>query len=78
MKVTLESTSKVVELDGVPARMWEETTERGVRCFAFITRIAPAQPDPPPEQVAEFEADLRAVRPPTPHLAAAIPLRLIL
>ena len=40
MKVTLESTTKIVELNGVQARIWEGTTEGGIRVHAFITRIA--------------------------------------
>jgi hypothetical protein len=44
MKVTLESTDKIVELETpcgrVPARLWEGQTESGIPCHAFITRIA--------------------------------------
>ena len=44
MKVTLESTDKIVELKTatgvVPARLWEGQTETGIPCHAFITRIA--------------------------------------
>ena len=44
MTVTLTSTDKVVELKTpsgiVPARLWEGTTANGIRCHAFITRIA--------------------------------------
>jgi hypothetical protein len=78
MKVTLESTSKVVELNGTPARIWEGTTERGVPVFAFITRIAPAIENPPPDVCAEFEADLMATRAPSAAISAAIPSRLVL
>lgn len=44
MKVILESTDHIVELQTpngvVPARLWEGATETGIRCHAFITRIA--------------------------------------
>lgn len=44
MKVTLESTDKIVDLQTpsgiVPARIWEGRTESGIDCHAFITRIA--------------------------------------
>lgn len=40
MKVTLHSTTKLVELNGVPARVWEGVTAGGVPIHAFITRIA--------------------------------------
>ena len=31
MRVRLEQTTKVVELNGVPARMWEGVTDSGIR-----------------------------------------------
>jgi hypothetical protein len=40
MKVTIESTSKIVELNGVPARVWEGTTDSGIKVHCFVTRIA--------------------------------------
>jgi len=77
MKVTLESTDKIVELtlngQTVPARIWEGETAHGVRCHAYITRIAVHQDD----DAAEFERDLQEHRRASPAVAA-IPLRLIL
>ena len=77
MKVTLESTTKIVELTlngvTVPARIWEGFTEHGIGCHAFITRIAVREGD----NAAEFEKDLQEHRKPTAAIAA-IPLRLIL
>mgnify|MGYP001574819007 CR=1 FL=1 len=59
MKVTLESTDKIVtiRIDGVnvPARLWEGETERGIRCHAFITRIAVHKDS----DTAQFERDLQ-------------------
>lgn len=78
MRVTLESTSKVIHIDGVPARVWEGITDGGVSCFAFITRIAPSMPDPPRDLCVEFERDLRECKPPSPDIDGAIPARLIL
>ena len=44
MKVTLESTDKIVDLATssgiVPARIWEGHTDTGIACHAFVTRIA--------------------------------------
>lgn len=74
MKVELESTTKIVTLvvngHEVPARVWEGMTAKGIRCHAFITRIAVANGD----DAGEFEADLQ---PPSVEVAA-IPLRFIL
>jgi hypothetical protein len=77
VKITIESTSKVVELRGqlcsVPARVWEGTTDKGVKVVAFITRITPMD-----GESAEFDADLNETRPPSPEVAHAFPMRLIL
>lgn len=77
MKVTLESTTKVVDLviNGypIPARIWEGTTEKGVKCHAYITRIAVHNDD----DASQFEAELKEQRVPSSDVAA-IPLRLIL
>lgn len=72
MKITIESTTKIVEVDGVPARVWEGKTERGVTVAAFITRVTPMDGDP-----AQFEAELLEVRPPSAEMAL-FPARLIL
>jgi hypothetical protein len=77
MKVTLESTTKIVTLEvngqRVPARIWEGHTPNGVACHAYITRIAVHNDD----DSSEFERDLQEHKPPTAAVAA-IPLSLIL
>ncbi len=59
MKVILESTDKVIELKIgnaiVPARLWEGVTAGGIKCHAFITRIAVHKDD----DAAEFEKALQ-------------------
>lgn len=74
MRVQLESTTKLVELNGVPARVWEGVTERGVRCFAFVTRIAVREGD----DAEQFAEELQECRPPSPDIEGAIPARLVL
>ena len=77
MKVTLESTTKIVRLivEGreVPARIWEGRTANGIACHAYITRIAVADG----LDAAEFERDLKEHRRATPAIEA-IPTRLII
>jgi hypothetical protein len=77
MKVTLESTEKIVTLvvngQDVPARIWEGETAGGIRCYAFLTRIAVHEDD----NAAEFERDLREQVKPSPEIAA-IPTRLVI
>lgn len=79
MRVTLENTDKIVDLvlaDGtsVPARIWEGVTANGIKCHAYITRIAVHDHD----DAAEFERDLREQRKPSIELNRAIPTRLII
>ena len=64
MRVHLEATTKMVELDGVPARVWEGTTGLGVPVHCYITRVA-VRGDL--EQL-EFES-LTACRPPSEEVA---------
>jgi hypothetical protein len=78
MNVTLESTTKIVELvvDGktVPARIWEGETDTGIPVHAYITRIAVA----PDHDASQFERELRRTHSePSPSIEA-LPLRLIL
>ena len=80
MKVTLESTTKVVTLlhedKEVPARVWQGETEGGIPVQAFITRIAPEVPESDPqieEKTAEFQRDLNRQADPRPSVEA-IPL----
>ena len=78
MRVTLESTDKIVELKTptgvVPARLWEGTTEGGVACHAFVTRIAVSHT----ADASEFERDLQEHRPVSKELATVYDARLIL
>jgi len=74
MKVTLSSTSKIVEFNGLPARIWEGKTESGIEVHAYITRVAIDKDEP---RAAEFEQELKEVAPPSAKVEA-IPLRLIL
>jgi hypothetical protein len=61
MKVTLESTSKIVQHslgcgESVEVRVWEGTTETGLPIRAFLTTIAPQDV----EDLQRFDGELRA------------------
>lgn len=73
MEIHLHQTSKIVELNGVPARVWDGTTASGIPVHAYITRIAVHND----EQHEEFERELLAQRAPS-EAVQAIPLRLII
>ena len=42
MKIAIESTDQITQLDGVPVRVWRGTTEGDVPCLVFVHRIAVA------------------------------------
>lgn len=73
MKVQLQSTEKIVHLNGLPARVWEGITEGGVKCHAFITRIAVHKDD----DASEFEKELQEHAAPSSEIQS-IPLRMII
>jgi len=76
MRVRLESTTKVVEVDGVPARVWEGETDSGIPVAALITRIAVEEGQPQ----GQFQAELAECRAPTVAgpAAEAWPMRMLL
>ena len=73
MKITIESTTKIVNADGIDCRIWEGETERGVKVQCLIPRIAAWVG----EDLAQFEAELREQRPPSAEVEVW-PLRMIL
>ena len=56
MKMTLESTPRIVDLNGQPSRMWLGATEKGVPVTAYIRAIAVPEGRPAADY-AEFERD---------------------
>ena len=76
MQVQLTSTSKIVYLNGVPARIWEGVTDSGIKCHAYITRIA-IDKNESSGAVAQFETELQEQRAPSAAVQS-IPLRMIL
>ena len=73
MKIILENTSQFVEINDVPARIWEGTTESGVKVHAFITRIAADKS----ADLEQFNRELQEEKAPSADVLA-IPLKLIL
>lgn len=85
MRITIESTSKMVTLAadggvGVPARVWEGTTDGGIPVHCFITRIAPTiERDQLPADVAElFARELGAEQRAPSAEVQVYPLRMLL
>ena len=73
MKAILESTSKMVTMNGVPCRIWEGVSDGGVPFLAFITRVA-VKLD---ADNSQFEKELKETKSPSAE-AQAYPLRMIL
>lgn len=73
MKITIESTTKIVQVNGVSARIWEGYSEGGVPIHCYITRIAVKED----ADQTVFQRELEEHRAPSAEVAA-IPMRLIL
>jgi hypothetical protein len=73
MKITIENTTKIVELNGVPARIWEGHTDTGIPVHCFVTRIGVSRE----ANVDAFEIELKEQRAPSAAVES-YPLRLVL
>lgn len=73
MTLDLEATTKIVNLDGVPCRIWEGHTSSGIPVHAFITRVVVDKD----EDNTQFKEELEEQRQPSPELEN-YPLNLIL
>jgi len=73
MKIEIESTETIIELDGVPARVWEGHTKSGIKVHCFVTRISPQTN----ENIEQFEEELKEQRAPSADVIA-YPLRMVL
>ena len=66
MKLTVESTDQIVEVDGVPCRIWTGVCD-GTPVHALIHRIAV----PESEDATMF--DINLLHQPKPHVAVPLP-----
>jgi len=73
MKITIESTSTIVELNGIPARIWEGTTDKGITVHAFIIRLGVKKN----QNLNDFEKDLQECAAPSAEIAV-YPIRLLI
>ena len=63
MKITITSTDKLTEIDGVPGRIWLGVTDAGTPCFVFVHRVMVKKT----EDQAQFERELQEQLPPGRH-----------
>lgn len=57
MKITIEATETLTEIDGVPVRLWQGVTDSGIFCKVFVHRIAVHKD----ANTAELDAELKSV-----------------
>jgi hypothetical protein len=72
MKITVESTTQIVNANGVDCRVWEGMTEHGLKITALIPRIAALAG----QDLTQFETELQEMRVPVGF--EVFPLRMIL
>lgn len=60
MRILIEPTVELVDLDGVRTRHWTGVTDDGVRCHVFVHSIAVA----PSEDATKFIAELESTTQP--------------
>ena len=73
MKVMLQSTTMVIQVNGVPCRIWEGRTDSDIPVQALILRVA----IPEGANHAQFRAELTECVPPSEGVSA-FPLRMVL
>jgi hypothetical protein len=82
VKITIESTTKIVKIvgssraglvDAIECRVWEGVTEHGIKVQCLIPRIAAANG----QDISQFVAELQEQRAPSAEVSA-FPARMIL
>lgn len=73
MKITIESTSEIVSVNGIDCRVWEGETASGIKLQALVPRIAVHKD----QDASQFDAELQEQSPPLPA-ERAFPLRMLI
>lgn len=68
MKITIENTDQIVQVNGLPARIWEGKTDSGIEITCFIARIGVDAAN----NCSQFEKELRETKSPRGFLANAV------
>ena len=76
MKITLQSTARLVRVNGAPARVWEGKTEAGIPIAALVTQVV-VDDVGDPARLAEFERDLNEHAEPSPEVLRMFPFAAI-
>jgi hypothetical protein len=65
MKIFINSTEKIVHINGVPARIWEGETESGIKVHCYVTRVAI---DIKEKRTEQFDRELEEHAPPSAEI----------
>jgi acyl-CoA hydrolase len=76
MIITMQNTTKVVEFNGVPARVWEGETDKGVKVHCYVTRVA-VDENERPDILTDFQRELKECNKPSAEVES-IPARMVL
>lgn len=60
MKITIESTSQIIKVSGLPARVWEGQTESGIPIFCVIASVGVHRD----QDSTQFKAELKECKEP--------------
>ena len=74
MKITIESTTRIIKANGIDCRVWEGETAAGVKVQCLIPRIAVKNG----QDTAQFERELQEQQPPSVDAETVFPMRMIL
>lgn len=69
MKATMQSTNKMVIVNGLNLRVWEGVTEKGLRFVALVNRLACGNPQ---DQLSLISETMLGHKDPDPALAEAL------
>lgn len=74
MKLTIESTTRVITVNGVPARVWEGKSEDGIPVYCAITRVAV----PEGADQSQFQRELVQHKLPSDAAVHCFPLKMVI
>ncbi len=69
MKITIESTTAIVDLNGEPVRVWQGATEKGLPIVVLVALVGVERA----EDCAELERELLEQAPPRADVAELFP-----
>jgi hypothetical protein len=63
MKITLEPTRTIETVNGMPARLWKGTSDKGAAILCWVAIVQVDLRHSSQDQLEDFEKELREVKP---------------